>query len=389
MTDLLSGPIHRQREMLILRIQDGIGDFVLFSGALRALKERYPEYALTLVATDRFADLACACPYIDEVVIWDLEQWLASPWYKMRFLRKLRQRGSEWTLSPRYMRCGAGDYMVLWSKAQKRIGFRSASEGRSSWLQKGLDGFYTELIDAHAATTELDRARQFVAALGGKIDETHPTELWSNTQDKAWAVDYMRRHGLEQGDWVIIAPGSSHVWTGRRWPKERYAQIVRKLWDTYQIRTVLSGSQDEAGLVDMIADKAGAPHSVRAAGTMNLRQFTAVLGHACMCIGNDSGPVHMAVAVDTPTVCILGGGHFERYVPYGDRHIHRAVYHAMDCFKCNWKCIYDEFRCILEVGVDEVWAEIQENFLKSLEIITIQKLVTRKLKERGVLDFQI
>jgi ADP-heptose:LPS heptosyltransferase len=82
-------------------------------------------------------------------------------------------------------------------------------------------------------------------------------------------------------------------------------------------------------------------------------------------LANDTGVTHLAAATGTPSVCILGGGHYGRFLPYAalhDRNIAppQTVIHKMDCFGCDWRCIYKiatdaPFPCIANVSVDSVW----------------------------------
>jgi ADP-heptose:LPS heptosyltransferase len=88
--------------------------------------------------------------------------------------------------------------------------------------------------------------------------------------------------------------------------------------------------------------------------------------NARIVISNDTGPAHIAAAVAVPVVCILGGGHYGRFMPYrveaptASNLLPIAVSVELDCFGCNWACVYqrgptEPMRCIKEVTVDHVW----------------------------------
>jgi ADP-heptose:LPS heptosyltransferase len=101
---------------------------------------------------------------------------------------------------------------------------------------------------------------------------------------------------------------------------------------------------------------------VRLAGKTDLLQLAAIFKHSVLYIGSETGPLHLAVAVGTPTVCILGGGHFGRFYPYGDLRKHRAVFQKMDCYHCNWECIYEVPHCIRDITVEAAWETVQRMF---------------------------
>jgi ADP-heptose:LPS heptosyltransferase len=74
----------------------------------------------------------------------------------------------------------------------------------------------------------------------------------------------------------------------------------------------------------------------------------------------DSSPAHLAVAVNTPTVCVIGGGHYKRFFPYGDPKLFRAATEELDCFYCDWKCKFGTPFCVQDIPVSTAIREIDE-----------------------------
>lgn len=104
------------------------------------------------------------------------------------------------------------------------------------------------------------------------------------------------------------------------------------------------------------------------AGKTSLGQLAAILAHARLVLTNDTSAAHIGPEVGVPTVCILGGGHYGRFLPYDlldARLAPRAVSHRMDCFGCNWRCIYgteigQPFPCVTKVSVEDVWDAVED-----------------------------
>ena len=103
-------------------------------------------------------------------------------------------------------------------------------------------------------------------------------------------------------------------------------------------------------------------------GQTTLSELTCLLVKSQILISNETGTAHIANAVGTPTVCILGGGHFGRFVPYpelsGKINNLKVVYYKMPCYGCDWKCVYhikdeDPAPCISNISVDAVWNEVK------------------------------
>jgi ADP-heptose:LPS heptosyltransferase len=88
-----------------------------------------------------------------------------------------------------------------------------------------------------------------------------------------------------------------------------------------------------------------------------------MIEHARLVVSNDTGPAHLSIALGTPTVVIVGGGHFTSFVPYPaaitPNHA-EFVYEQMDCYHCFWRCHkrhskFDVFPCVEAISVDTVW----------------------------------
>ena len=93
-----------------------------------------------------------------------------------------------------------------------------------------------------------------------------------------------------------------------------------------------------------------------------------VLNHATCVISNDTGPAHLSIALETPTVVVVGGGHFGSFVPY-PREVcppnAKFAFEEMLCYHCFWRCHkrdskFNVFPCISEVGVEKVWRYTSE-----------------------------
>ena len=106
------------------------------------------------------------------------------------------------------------------------------------------------------------------------------------------------------------------------------------------------------------------------AGRTTLSELVQVVAHAALLVTNETAAVHIGAATGTPTLCLLGGGHFGRFLPYeveqGDeRPLPRVVFHAMPCFGCNWRCIYPvtpgrPVPCVEQISLENAWTGVQE-----------------------------
>jgi ADP-heptose:LPS heptosyltransferase len=105
-------------------------------------------------------------------------------------------------------------------------------------------------------------------------------------------------------------------------------------------------------------------------GKTNLVNLAVIIKDASFLVGNETSAIHFAAAVSTPAFCLLGGGHYARFMPYdleeeSDRPLPIAITHRMGCFYCNWQCRYffkdgEPVPCIEKISVDDVWCEVEK-----------------------------
>lgn len=354
------GDINRQTNILVVRT-DGLGDVILTTPLFKHLKATF-EHARTCVLTrDEWVDVLKESPHIDEIIPWDINRYRASIRYRLRFIESLKKRSFDLALHPVYSREPLSDEIVCCTPASQKIGFDGDLNNIRKRQRSTNDRYYTRLIKSAAANgCEIDRNRYFTEYVIGrsiKCSDFEP-ELWITETDRAAAREVLFQNGVDAAKDVMIALFPGAGWKGREWPPERYAALGDHLAEQYAANIlILGGPQDipVASVLQSTMKKC----ALNLADKLDLVQLAAVIETCGLFIGNETGPLHMAVAAGTPTLAIMGGGHFGRFYPYGDLSKHRMVFKKMDCYGCNWKCIYETTRCIQEITVDDVWFEAQ------------------------------
>jgi heptosyltransferase-2/heptosyltransferase-3 len=153
------------------------------------------------------------------------------------------------------------------------------------------------------------------------------------------------------GRFVVIHPGSGAP--VKLWPAERWADVADRITETgYTV--VLSGSESEMPLLRQIRSRAGSATSL--GGQTTIHELAALFEEADAVLGVDSGPLHLAVAVGTPTIHLYGPSDVATYGPWGDPARHRVIKSAMTCPDCD---NLDPSRpegsgCMLAISTEEV-----------------------------------
>ena len=356
------------RSVLLLR-PDNLGDVVLFSGALRHLRVRYPRAEITLCVRRYVRDLVALCPHVDRVLDWEeLHEPLlgALPDFPgrgrldaaLRFaLHRLRLRPDLLLVPVRSPTDGI--HQVAWA-AGARWRFAVAGDGSNAgeaWARRAerRHDRVLRLDPARRADHDFRVTRDFLALLGIDValEDLRP-ELWTSPEDRRWAEAAVPR--AEGVATLAVAPGVTAP-AGKLYPAAKLARAVALAGEA-PLRVVLLGSAAEAGLCAELAGLLAMEPAVAGvtdlSGRSTLRQMVEGIRLCDLFLGPDAGALHVAVALGLPTVGIVGGGHWGRFQPWGDPARNHVCTVPLECFGCNWSCCYDTVRCVAEVPPEEV-----------------------------------
>lgn len=349
-----------EQRVLVVRV-DAIGDFVMWVDAAREIRNQFTGKRLYLVGNSVWSEWAAGLGVADELIALDHRRFLQNPVYRWKFLRMIRRLGSEVCIQPTYSReLFVGDAIVRASAAARRIGSVGDFSNMRWWHKWIGDRSYSELIPAANGTMmEIKRNAEFVRGLGVA---GFPARIASLT-----SVAAMPRDSLSDEPYFIVFPGAS--WDGKKWPLERYVDLAARIHNQTGWNCVICGGRNEVGAGSELVHRLGGFAESRA-GTTDLAELAESILGAQLLVGNDTGAIHIAAAVGTPAVCVLGGGAFGRFLPYDidvkddSVVVPRAVAHEMPCFGCNWRCVYsravsEPMRCIDSISVESVWAEVR------------------------------
>lgn len=351
----------RRRTVLLIRV-DALGDFVVFTPAIAAIRMRYHDWHLIVVVQEGVAELARTCPYVDEVIGVDREKYRYNPLYAISVLREVRQQRSAICINAMYSHNIMSEEIALWSDSTISIGWRGTWGDSLSFLKACYDRTYTTLLQDmfSLGTHELQRHKTLLSNLGAQSENLVP-QLWHIEPPSLVHPSQCVEEALQIERSIIVVPGSEDP--TRRWPLSNYAEIVARLharYPAFHVLMVGSEKDKRATLDDGIRKEF--------AGMLDLRGKTSTLDliqlvkRSSLVLGNETGPLHVAIALGIPTVCILGGGHYGRFMPYGDPEVHQVVTQPLECFGCDWKCVRSRVECILDIPVDRVWEAVGKTF---------------------------
>lgn len=346
------------KETILVVRTDAIGDFVLWLEAAKEYTTVFPKerYRLVLLGNELWTEIAKEVLEFDE--IWPVSRIKLKRDLRYRFktIKKIRNGNFDKVIYPTYSReLILGDCIVRASGATERIGSAGDSSNQAEFKKNISDRWYTRLIlSTFAPLMELERNTEFMHGLGSKMHISLPV-----LRTKAYTPEEI----INLTDYYVIFPGAS--WTGRQWPVMNFSEIAERIYATTGWTGIICGGQHEVELGEILKNNSKAP-LCSLIGKTSILELITTISKANLVLTNDTSAVHFSAALSVPSICIVGGGHFGRFVPYSvslnQCFTPRAVNYQMSCYNCNWNCIYntgegEAVPCISNVSIESVWNE--------------------------------
>lgn len=360
---LLSGRglARRPREVLLIKFW-GIGSLQLLTPAARVLREQHPGARLTLLTLAENAPFARGLGLFDRVLTLDVRGagWVGLLVRIGRLISGLRSQHFGVVYDFEFFTRFSAVVSML-TGAGERHGYHSPSVWRGR--------LHTRML---AFNRYWHVARNFRALAGGEdgsevaASEVMPYRISSAERARVTALLDTALRGTipppESGPLVVLNPNAGSLSLERRWPRERFAALARRLRSERGATVVLIGAPSEEALCREIAALAHAErgHLIDTSGTLSVGELCALLERASAVVSNDSGPVHLAAALGTPTIALFGPETPVMYRPIGKQA--RVLWHPPICSPCInvhdnkvANCIYGRPECLVNIGVDEVF----------------------------------
>ena len=365
-----------------------IGDLLLATPALRALRETYPHARIDLLVTPASAGLLDGWELIDHVIM--LDKYLFD--YPQQLLKNPRNL---LRLRPLWHNLRDGDYdavlllhhlTLFFGRLKHQVLMRATGAKWRVGLDNGHGWFLNVRVkdNGFGAMHEADYNLEVAKAAGATTNDkrlTVPISVEERKQARQliYEIDHQNvvaglaparsptniEQPLIKRPIIAMHPGSGGYSTARRWAPERFAQLADTLFHDAGGQLILMGGPEETELHQQIMSLMRSEMPVRSfAGKGNIRVAAAILEQADLFVGNDSGLMHMATAVGTPTVGIFGLTNSDAWGPYiGGEPGQQAVVVKLNlpCMPCFYRghdlgtpegCMTRD--CLAMLGVDSV-----------------------------------
>ncbi|BDV42546.1 ADP-heptose--LPS heptosyltransferase [Geotalea uraniireducens] len=328
---------------VLVRSTNWIGDAVMTTPALGALRASFPGARLTVLANPIVAPLFIPHPAVDEVIVYDRQGRHRGFAGKLRLAVELRRRRFDLAV---LLQNAIDAALLAWlARIPRRMGYRT--DGRGPLLTHG--------VPLAEETKRLHHVDYYLTMLGrfGICGGERRLALQTTPAEDAAVADLLGARGIAPGDFLIgINPGASYG-SAKRWYPERFAAVADQLAARWGAKVVITGGPGEAAIAAEIAATMQG-EAADLVGTTSVRELLALIKRCNFFVTNDSGPMHVAAAFAVPLVAIFGPTDHMTTSPFAERTaVVRAVTPCAPCLKRE--CPTDH-RCMLAVTVEDVVA---------------------------------
>ena len=328
-------------ERILVRGTNWIGDAVMTLPALSAIRKTYPEARISVLVKPWVADIYQLCPHVDEVILYERPGIHDGKGGIFRLVRELKARNFH--LAVCLQNAIEAAIITRLAGIPLRAGYNS--DGRGFLL--------THAVRRTGAIKKVHQADYYLAmtrALGCADAEGGPY-LRLRPEDDGPVEELLLNYGLKAARLLVgFAPGA-HYGPAKKWFPERFAVLADRLKDEFQAQIILFGSDADRETTKTIQQAAGRP-LIDLAGRTNLRTAVALIARCGLFVSNDSGLMHVAGALDIPTIAVFGSTNPITTAPLGEKSV--IIYKGAACSPCLKETCPADFRCMEMIETDEV-----------------------------------
>ncbi len=347
MTNLSSDKIKR----ILIRSTNWVGDAIITTPAIRAVRKNFPEAKISLLAKPWVAPIFYNNPYIDNILIYDAAGKHKGLSGILRLSKELRKE--KFDLAILFQNAFEAALTAILAGIPNRLGYNS--DARNLLL--------THCICLTPAMKRLHQIDYYLGILEGaslKSDGRHLTLVVTDNERKQ-ANAILSKHGITGKNRLIgINPGAVFG-SAKRWFPERYAALSVKLRKYSGAEIAIFGGPGEKALGQYVSELMGS-RCINFCGKTSLREAVALIERCQLFITNDSGLMHVAAALDTPQIAIFGSTDHITTSPSSPRS--QIIRTPVPCSPCLKPDCPTDHKCMKNITVEMVY-DVAVKFLRT------------------------
>ena len=324
----------------ILVIKFGsLGDVILITPALRALRAKFPKAEIEVLVLDKFKDVLLGCPDINQLIC------LKNKGLIEVFAKTLLLRKKKFDLIIDFQNNKLSHILGFLCGAEKHLGYRNKKFG--FLLKSGI-------IDKMSNVGPITHQFQLLKFLNINLVDKK-LKLQVGEQKKKEVIKLLESYSFSLKYPLIgINAFASLRWQSKAWLIERYAGVADMLAREFNAQIVFTGILEHkekiANIISLMRSKA-----INCAGQTSLRQLCALIDLCAVFLSVDSAPLHIAAAVETPFVALFGATNPQKHLPYAEKFV--LIKKETECSPC-YKSFCTRKDCMRSISINEVFRAI-------------------------------
>ncbi|MFQ5900526.1 MAG: lipopolysaccharide heptosyltransferase II [Thermodesulfobacteriota bacterium] len=328
---------------ILVRGTNWVGDAVMTIPAIAALREVFPKAEVSLLIKPVVKAVFENSPDIDRVIIYDKLRNHKGLSGKQQLIRTLKEESFD--MAVLFQNAFEAAFLSFLAGIPIRVGY--ATDGRSILLTDPLRQTNEEK-KGHQVYSYL----KLIEYMGYTHDKGVRPRLFLSDEERKNVSEFLKRHNISSKALLVGISPAAQYGPAKMWLPERFAEVADRLIQRYKAEVMIFGTSDDLDLCREVSEGMRYP-SHNMAGMTGLREFMALVDHCSLFLTNDSGPMHIAGALDTPLIAIFGSTDSIATGPMGERSI--VIKKDVDCSPCFKRDCPTDFRCMELIAPDEVF----------------------------------
>lgn len=332
----------------MVRATNWVGDVVMCMPAFDSLRLNFPDSHIAVISRPWVSALFENHPGVDQMIPYARGRGFFGDFTEMiRVIRRVRSL--EFDLAVLFQNAFEAAFLAYSGGVPLRVGYNT--DGRRLLLSHAVIRG-EEILKAH----QVEYYLAILRALGWETPIREP-RLHVGEKEAGEMDGRLLSHGVAEGDFLVGLSAGAIFGPAKRWPVERFAAIGDRACERWDAKVVLVGSEKDGPTCRDLSRAMKHP-VLNLCGKTSLGEAMALIGRCRFFVSNDSGLMHVAAALGVPTVAVFGStnpvatGPRGRWAGY--------VKHDLECSPCLKPECRIGYRCLLSVGVDEVWQVMEE-----------------------------
>lgn len=330
------------KKIVIFRT-DRIGEVLLATSFIDCIKKAYPHADITFVTSKYSRDIVSGRNDVSEVMTVDTFEKGAWFFNAIKFARVLRRKRFDLAI------------ILNPHKLLHLAVFLAGIPLRAGYSRKWGFLLNVTILDERdkGQKHEIEYNMDLLKKLNVEVPIQPPRLVLDKQAEEYIEGLFLNKNIDVRKPLITVHPGSSNP--SKMWPKQNYAEVIKRLKKEIDCYISVIGTADERGLADEIISDSGAD-VLNFSGMFDLKQLAAFLKRSTIFISNDTGPMHMAAALNVPVIALFGrkiqGASPKRWRPWGDNHT--IFYKDACCEKCKDADCKRNYQCLRLITAREV-----------------------------------